>query len=152
MFESVKLNNLFNLPGSKKRKVRVGRGIGSGCGKTSGKGVKGQKSRRGVAIKGFEGGQTPLIKRLPKRGFNPLVRNRYAILDSSLVNYMVEEKVIEEGSTITKEILFAYGIIRSLNDKVKLLGSEELKYKINFEIDACSEKFKAQIEKLGGKI
>lgn len=151
-FDPVKLNNLYNIPGSRKTGKRVGRGIGSGKGKTSGRGVKGQKARAGVAIKGFEGGQMPIIARLPKRGFNPLKRFRYEVLNLEVVNYLLEIELLKDGQTVDKEFLFNHGLIRKKDSPVKLLGSDKLSLKINFELDAYSEAAKKAVEQVGGEI
>lgn len=151
-FEPLALNNLYNLPGSKSNTKRLGRGIGSGKGKTSGRGVKGQKARSGVAIKGFEGGQMPIIKRLPKRGFNPLRRKTYKIVNLEFVNYLLESKNIKENHLINKEFLVEIGVIKSALSPVKLLGNVELASKVNFELDAYSESAKLQVEKVGGTV
>jgi len=151
MFEPVKLNNLYNIPGAKSNGKRVGRGIGSGKGKTCGKGQKGQKARRGVAIKGFEGGQTPLIKRLPKRGFNPLKRTNYNVLSLALVNYLVDSGALKDGSTIDKELLVNFGVIKSESQLVKLLGNDKISAKLVFSLDAYSSSAKKQVELAGGQ-
>jgi large subunit ribosomal protein L15 len=124
----MKLNELFDLPGAKKRKKRVGRGIGSGKGKTSGRGVKGQKARAGVAINGFEGGQMPLIARLPKRGFNCPSSTTYIAVNFAIVNRLLEAKKITEASSIDKEVLVKCGVIKNANKLVKLLAKGELKH------------------------
>lgn len=151
-FEPVKLNNLYNIPGAKYVSKRRGRGIGSGKGKTCGRGTKGQKARSGVAIKGFEGGQMPIIARLPKRGFNPLQRFNYNVLNLELVNFLLETKIIEAGHTIDKDFLAQVGVIKTSKLPVKLLGSAKLTAKINFHLDAYSEAAKAQVLEVGGEI
>lgn len=151
-FEPVKLNNLYNIPGSRKVGKRVGRGIGSGKGKTSGRGVKGQKARAGVAIKGFEGGQMPIIARLPKRGFNPLKRFKYEIINLEVINYLIETQLIKEGQTINKEFLYQHNLIRKLNAAVKLLGNDKLPIKVNFELDAYSKAAKESVEEAKGEV
>ncbi|MDX1924502.1 MAG: 50S ribosomal protein L15 [Rickettsiaceae bacterium] len=150
--EPVKLNNLYNIPGSHKKSKRLGRGIGSGKGKTSGRGTKGQKARSGVAIKGFEGGQMPIIARLPKRGFNSLTRNKYTIVDIELFNFMLEEKFIEEGHEINKDFLVSLNIIKTDAEKVKLLGNAKLSKKLNFKLDAYSKSSAASVQEVGGTI
>lgn len=134
----MELNDLFNLPGSKKRKTRVGRGIGSGKGKTSGRGVKGQKARSGVAIKGFEGGQTPLIKRLPKRGFRSLNRDRYSTINLVDLEILVLEGRLAAGAKVDKKALVEFGLITRVSEKVKLLAHGELSVKLDVEVDAYS--------------
>lgn len=148
----MKLNELFDLPGARKKRKRVGRGIGSGMGKTSCRGVKGQKARSGVAIKGFEGGQMPLIARLPKRGFNSLNPTTYVVVNFSTLNLLLENKKIKADSSIDKELLHKHGILKNINKKVKLLAKGELKSKFSFKLDAYSTAAKAAIEKAGGSI
>jgi large subunit ribosomal protein L15 len=148
----MKLNELFDLPGSRKRGKRVGRGIGSGKGKTCGRGVKGQKARAGVAIKGFEGGQMPLIARLPKRGFNCPSTTSFIAINFEAINTLLEAKKIKEAVTIDKEFLVQCGLIKNTRKKVKLLAKGELKSKFDFKLDAYSESAKTAIEKAGGKI
>ncbi len=151
-FEPVKLNNLYNIPGAKHTSKRLGRGIGSGKGKTSGRGVKGQKARSGVAIKGFEGGQMPIIARLPKRGFNPIKRFRYSLVSLELMNHFIEFKLAKEGQIVDKNFLLEHNVIRSLNEQVKLLGSSKLNAKLNFELDAYSAAAKAKVLEAGGEV
>lgn len=148
----MKLNELFDLPGSKKAKKRVGRGMASGTGKTSGRGMKGQKARSGVSINGFEGGQMPLIARLPKRGFNCPNSKSFIVVNFVTLNRLLEAKKIKEGVEINKETLHKCGIIKDTKKDVKLLAKGELKSKFNFKLDAYSATAKAAIEKAGGKI
>jgi large subunit ribosomal protein L15 len=150
----MKLNTLFNNPGSKKDRKRVGRGIGSGKGKTCGRGTKGQKSRSGVAIKGFEGGQMPLIKRLPKRGFNCPNSKVYQVVNLNDLERLVTEANININETITKEHLVKLGLIKNQSSLVKLLakGSNEINKKLLIQFDACSQSAKALIEKAGGQV
>lgn len=148
----IALNTLRNASGSKSARKRVGRGIGCTKGKTCGKGVKGQKARAGVAIKGFEGGQMPLIKRLPKRGFNPLKRFSYTVVSIEDINYLVEEEYITTSHLIDKDLIKAMGIIKSVNTKVKLLGGCELLTSLNFALDAYSLSAKRSIESSGSAI
>ena len=119
--------------GSFKKRKRVGRGIGSGKGKTSGRGVKGQKSRSGVAIKGFEGGQMPIYRRLPKRGFNNIFSTSYQVVNLSQLQKAIDDKKIDAKKTITLEILQSVGLIRNANNLVKILGNGEINTKISFE-------------------
>jgi len=149
---TIQLNDFFNLPGSRKKAKRVGRGIGSGKGKTCGVGVKGQKARAGVAIKGFEGGQMPMIARLPKRGFNCPSSEHFVPLNFIDIERLVEEQKIKGGDEITKEVLVKCGILKNTRKKVKLLAKGELKLKLTFDLDAYSASAKAAIEKAGGKI
>ena len=148
----MKLNELFDLPGSKRTRKRVGRGIGSGKGKTCGSGVKGQKARAGVAIKGFEGGQMPLIARLPKRGFNCRSSYSFSVINFSTISELSAAKKIKAGQKIDKEALVKAGVIKNTNLQVKLLGSGELTEKFEFSLDAYSQSAKDAIEKVGGKI
>ena len=134
------------------KKIRVGRGIGSGKGKTSGRGVKGQKSRSGVAIKSFEGGQMPLYRRLPKRGFNPIKKSKIAKVNLSIIQTFLDEKKLSSTSSINIESLKKAKIIRKKFDKFKLLGDGELKSKLIIETDYASKSAVQKIEKIGGKI
>ena len=145
-----------------KSKMRVGRGIGSGKGKTSGRGVKGQKSRSGVAIKAFEGGQMPLYRRLPKRGFNPISRVNIAIMNLEKIQFFINEKTINPTETINIEMLKKLKLINKNSQKLKLinknskklkiLGTGELKDKINIEADLASKSAIEKLEKIGGSI
>ena len=135
-----------------KPKIRVGRGIGSGKGKTSGRGVKGQKSRSGVAIKSFEGGQMPLYRRLPKRGFNPLKKEKIAILNLDKIQKFIENKKISQDSKIDIETLKKANIVNKSFNKIKILGSGDIKNKINLNVDFISESAKKKLEKAGGTI
>ena len=134
------------------KKIRVGRGIGSGKGKTSGRGVKGQKSRSGVAIKSFEGGQMPLYRRLPKRGFNPIKKSKIAKINLSLLQSFLDEEKLSSTSTINIESLKKAKIIKKKFDKFKLLGDGELKSKLTIEADYASKTAVQKLEKIGGKI
>ena len=133
----------------KSKKIRVGRGIGSGKGKTSGRGVKGQKSRSGVAIKSFEGGQMPLYRRLPKRGFNPLKKEKIAIINLDKIQNLIETKKINKESKINIDFLKKNKIINSSFNKVKVLGSGEIKDKIDLSVDFVSKSAKEKLEKVG---
>ena len=135
-----------------KKKIRVGRGIGSSKGKTSGRGHKGQKSRRGVAIKSFEGGQMPLYRRLPKRGFNPLKKEKIAILNLDRIQKFIENKKISQDSKIDIETLKKANIVNKSFNKIKILGSGDIKNKINLNVDFISESAKKKLEKAGGTI
>ena len=132
--------------------MRVGRGIGSGKGKTSGRGVKGQKSRSGVAIKSFEGGQMPLYRRLPKRGFNPLKKEKIAIINLDKIQNLIETKKINKDTEINIDLLKKTKIISKLYNKIKILGSGEIKDKINLSVDFISKSAKEKLEKAGGTI
>ena len=143
------LNTLNNI---KTKKTRVGRGIGSGKGKTSGRGVKGQKSRSGVAIKSFEGGQMPLYRRLPKRGFNPIISDKIAIINLSNLQNLIETKKISNDIKINIDTFRKLKIFRKSIIKYKILSSGEIKSKINIEADYASKNAKEKIEKAGGQI
>ena len=143
------LNNLTKL---KTKKIRVGRGIGSGKGKTSGRGVKGQKSRSGVAIKSFEGGQMPLYRRLPKRGFNPILRNNIAILNLDKIQSYIDKKNIKTSEVLNSVVLKKLKLINKNSVKLKILGSGEIKDKINIEADLASKSAIEKLEKIGGSI
>jgi large subunit ribosomal protein L15 len=148
----MKLTELHDNVGATKKRMRIGRGIGSGKGKTGGRGVKGQKARTGVAIKGFEGGQMPLHRRLPKRGFN----NIHA-LDLNEVNLGRVQQAVEAGklnakAAVTVDALVEAGILARARDGVKVLGNGELKSKLSFEVWAASASAVAAIEKAGGTV
>ena len=137
-----------------KPKMRVGRGIGSGKGKTSGRGVKGQKSRSGVAIKAFEGGQMPLYRRLPKRGFNAIKRYQanIAIMNLEKIQSFIDEKTINSSDLINIALLKKLKLINKNSDKLKILGTGEIKVKINIEADLISKSAVEKLEKSGGTI
>ena len=135
-----------------RKKLRVGRGIGSGKGKTSGRGVKGQKSRSGVSIKSFEGGQMPLYRRLPKRGFNPLKNVKIAKINLDKIQMFIDKKKINANETINVEILKKLKIINKNSRKLKILGTGEIKEKINIEADLASKSALKKLEKIGGSI
>mgnify|MGYP000858951114 CR=1 FL=1 len=137
-----------------KKNIRVGRGIGSGKGKTSGRGVKGQKSRSGVSIKSFEGGQMPLYRRLPKRGFNPITiyRDRVAIMNLDKIQSFIDSKKIKISDVINKELLKKLKLINKNSQKLKILGAGEIKEKINIETDLISKSAKEKLEKIGGSV
>ena len=141
------LNNIVKI---KTLKKRVGRGIGSGKGKTSGRGVKGQKSRSGVAIKSFEGGQMPLYRRLPKRGFNPIKKEKIAIINLNQLQNFVNKKRIDIAQNINLDVLKKTNIVSKTYSKFKILGNGTLNSKINIEADFSSISAKEKIEKLGG--
>ena len=143
------LNNVSQV---KIKKKRVGRGIGSGKGKTSGRGHKGQKSRSGVAIKSFEGGQMPLYRRLPKRGFNSIKKNKIGKINLGNIQYFVEQKSINNSDNINLEFLKKLKVINKNFDKLKILGFGEIKQKINIEADFFSKSAKDKLEKIGATI
>tara|TARA_B100001971_G_scaffold58267_1_gene53276 strand:- start:876 stop:1334 length:459 start_codon:yes stop_codon:yes gene_type:complete len=134
------------------KKMRVGRGIGSGKGKTSGRGVKGQKSRSGVAIKSFEGGQMPLYRRLPKRGFNPINKNKVAVLNLDKMQSLIESKRINSANQINLETLKKAKIVSKTYNKIKILGSGEIKEKVDLNIDYISKSAVEKLKKAGGTI
>ena len=135
-----------------KSKMRVGRGIGSCKGKTSGRGVKGQKSRSGVAIKSFEGGQMPLYRRLPKRGFNPINKTSVAIINLEKIQFFIDKKIIKNTETVSSELLKKLKIIDKNSQKLKILGTGEIKSKVNIKTDLISKSAKEKLEKLGGTV
>ena len=145
----IKLNNRNKI---NKSKLRVGRGIGSGKGKTSGRGVKGQKSRSGVAIKSFEGGQMPLYRRLPKRGFNPINKKPIAILNLNKIQSYIDKKNIKTTDTLNSNLLKKLKLIDQNSIKLKILGSGAIKDKINIEADLASKSAVEKLEKIGGSI
>tara|TARA_B100000989_G_C19327076_1_gene379206 strand:- start:37 stop:495 length:459 start_codon:yes stop_codon:yes gene_type:complete len=144
------MNILSNITKVKTSKKRLGRGIGSGKGKTSGRGVKGQKSRSGVAIKSFEGGQMPLYRRLPKRGFNPINRKKIAKINLDQIQSFVDNKRVDPENGINLETLKKNNIINKSYLKYKILANGNLTSKINIEADFSSQSAKEKIEKLGG--
>jgi large subunit ribosomal protein L15 len=137
-----------------KKKIRVGRGIGSGKGKTSGRGVKGQKSRSGVAIKAFEGGQMPLYRRLPKRGFNAIKRyqSTIAIMNLEKIQSYIDEKTINSKDTINISLLKKLKLINKNSQKLKILGTGDIKDKVSIEADLISKSAVTKLEKIGGSI
>ena len=145
----ITLNNRDKI---NKSKIRVGRGIGSGKGKTSGRGVKGQKSRSGVAIKSFEGGQMPLYRRLPKRGFNPISKINIAILNLEKIQSFIDKKSINTGDTVNSDLLKKLKLINKNSKLLKILGTGEIKDKINIEADLASKSAVQKLEKIGGSI
>ena len=145
----IKLNNRNKI---NKSKLRVGRGIGSGKGKTSGRGVKGQKSRSGVAIKSFEGGQMPLYRRLPKRGVNPINKKTIAILNLDKIQSYIDKKNIKTTDTLNSNLLKKLKLIDQNSIKLKILGSGAIKDKINIEADLASKSAVEKLEKIGGSI
>lgn len=148
----MKLNELSPEKGSITAKTRVGRGIGSGKGKTSGRGVKGQKSRSGVAIKGFEGGQMPLDRRLPKLGFRNIFRKEYAELTLGKLQAAIDSKKFDASKTVDENVLFSAKVVNRKKDGIKLLGSGELKSKVDLKISKATASAKEAVEKAGGKI
>ncbi|WP_106755175.1 50S ribosomal protein L15 [Pannonibacter carbonis] len=146
------LNDLRDNPGSTKNRTRVGRGIGSGKGKTGGRGVKGQKSRSGVAIKGFEGGQMPLHRRLPKRGFTNIFAKDFNIVSLARIQQAIDDGKLDANAVVTVEALKAAGVLKRLRDGVRLLADGELKAAVSFEIAGASKSAIEAVEKAGGKV
>ena len=144
--------SLNNRTKRNKTRIRVGRGIGSGKGKTSGRGVKGQKSRSGVAIKSFEGGQMPLYRRLPKRGFNPISKDNIAILNLDKIQSYIDKKNIKTSDILNSDLLKKLSLINKNSVKLKILGSGVIKDKINIEADLASKSAVEKLEKIGGSI
>ena len=143
---------LNNREKMNKSKIRVGRGIGSGKGKTSGRGVKGQKSRSGVAIKSFEGGQMPLYRRLPKRGFNSISTEKVAIINLEIIQAHIDKKKINTNDVLNSDLLKKLKIINKNSTKLKILGSGEIKDKVNIEANLASKSAVEKLEKIGGSI
>ena len=143
------LNNTLSI---KRKKIRVGRGIGSGKGKTSGRGVKGQKSRSGVAIKSFEGGQMPLFRRLPKRGFNPLKKEKIAKINLNKIQILLDNKTIDPEKKLDIELLKKAKIINKNYFKYKILGTGDIKSKLDVETNFISKSAKEKLEKIGGSV
>ena len=146
---TTQLNNREKINQSK---IRVGRGIGSGKGKTSGRGVKGQKSRSGVAIKSFEGGQMPLYRRLPKRGFNSISTSQIAILNLEKIQSYIDKKKIKPNEVLNVDLFKKLKIINKNSNKLKILGTGEIKDKVNIEANLASKSAVEKLEKIGGSI
>ena len=148
----MKLNDIRDNPGARKERMRVGRGIGSGKGKTGGRGQKGQKSRSGVAVKGFEGGQMPLHMRLPKRGFNNPFGKDYAEVNLGQVQKLIDAGKLDAGAVIDHEALKAAGVARGGKDGVRLLGKGEISSKAQFRVAGASKGALEAVEKAGGSV
>src|SRR5437868_11631085 len=148
----MKLSDIADNAGSRKKRMRVGRGIGSGKGKTSGRGGKGQTARSGVRIKGFEGGQMPLHRRLPKRGFNNIFKLDFAEINLDRLQEAVDARLVDAGSVVNAESLVKSGVLRRAKDGVRLLGRGELKAKLNIEVYGASKSAIAAVEKAGGTV
>jgi large subunit ribosomal protein L15 len=148
----MKLNQIAGRPGSRHNSKRVGRGIGSGKGKTGGRGVKGQKSRTGVRIKGFEGGQMPIYRRLPKRGFANIFALELNEVNLGRVQSAIDKGKLDASKPVTVETLVAAGVINRALDGVRILGGGELKTKVSFEVHGASNSAAAAIDKLGGSL
>lgn len=148
----MKLNVIRDNEGASKDRIRVGRGIGSGKGKTGGRGVKGQKARSGVAINGFEGGQMPIYRRLPKRGFNNIFSTDYVVVSLGRVQAAIDAKKLDASATVDAAALKAAGVIRQIRDGVRVLGDGELTTKVTFEVAGASKSAVEKIEKAGSSI
>jgi len=148
----MKLSDIADNAGARKKRMRVGRGIGSGKGKTSGRGGKGQTARSGVRIKGFEGGQMPLHRRLPKRGFNNVFRIEFAEINLDRLQEAIDAKHVDVKETVNAESLVKAGVLRRSKGGVRLLGRGELKAKLNIEVHGASKSAISAVEKAGGTI
>lgn len=148
----MKLNELRDNPGATKKRKRVGRGPGSGMGKTGGRGIKGQKSRSGVAIGGYEGGQMPLYQRLPKRGFNKPNRKQFAVVNLGLIQKFVDAKKLDAKKAITEDVLVETGVVRRKLDGVRILAKGEISAKVQLEVTGASKSAVEAVEKAGGKL
>jgi large subunit ribosomal protein L15 len=148
----MKLSDIADNAGSRKKRMRVGRGIGSGKGKTAGRGGKGQTARSGVRIKGFEGGQMPIHRRLPKRGFTNIFRLEFAEINLDRIQQAIGAKLLDANGTINAESLVKSRVIRRAKDGVRLLGRGELKTKLNIEVHGASKSAIAAVEKVGGTV
>jgi large subunit ribosomal protein L15 len=148
----MKLSDIADNAGSRKKRMRVGRGIGSGKGKTSGRGGKGQTARSGVRIKGFEGGQMPLHRRLPKRGFTNIFRLEFVEINLDRLQQAVDAKLLDAKETVTAESLVKAGVLRRSRDGVRLLGRGELKAKLTIEVHGASKSAISAVEKAGGSV
>jgi large subunit ribosomal protein L15 len=148
----MKLNEITDNPGSRKRRMRIGRGIGSGKGKTGGRGGKGQTARTGVRLKGYEGGQMPLHRRLPKRGFNNIFRREFAVINLGRLQKAVDDGKLAAGATVNGESLRQSGLVGRLRDGLRLLAKGELKVPLTIEVAGASKAAVAAVEKLGGRV
>lgn len=148
----MKLNELRDNPGATKPRKRVGRGPGSGTGKMGGRGIKGQKSRSGVAINGYEGGQMPLYQRLPKRGFNKPNRKSFAVINLGLIQKFIDLGKLDAGSAITEDVLVASGAVRRKLDGVRVLAKGEITSKVDLHVTGASKSAVEAVEKAGGSL
>jgi large subunit ribosomal protein L15 len=148
----MKLNEIADNAGARKARMRVGRGIGSGKGKTSGRGVKGQKSRTGVAIKGFEGGQMPLYRRIPKRGFLPPHQKAWVVVNLGTLQKAIDEKKLDAAKPIDAAAMQAAGLFKKAHDGVRLLGKGEITTRIEVKVAGASASAIAAVEKAGGRV
>ncbi len=148
----MKLNELRDKDGAAPKKKRIGRGPGSGKGKTAGRGIKGQSSRSGVAINGYEGGQMPLYQRLPKRGFNQPNRKAYAVVNLGLIQKFIDDKKIDAKKDITEEVLVESGLVRRKKDGIRVLAKGEFSAKAKIAVTGASQSAIAAVEKAGGSL
>jgi large subunit ribosomal protein L15 len=148
----MELNEIRDNQGARKRRMRIGRGIGSGKGKTGGRGGKGQTARSGVAIKGFEGGQMPIHRRLPKRGFNNHTRVEFDVVTLRDLQVLVDNGTFKAGDVVTTEALKKAGVVPHTSEGVKVLSKGELKVKLSIDVERASASVKETLEKLGGKV
>ena len=148
----MKLNEIRDNEGARKGRMRICRGIGSGKGKTGGRGGKGQTARTGVAINGFEGGQMPIYRRLPKRGFNNIFANKYAEINLDRLQAAIDKGVVDASKEINAEVLVAAGVLKQSYDGIRLLGNGELTAKVTVKVAGSTEAAKAAVEKVGGQV
>ncbi len=148
----MKLNELRDNPGATKKRMRIGRGPGSGKGKTGGRGIKGQKSRSGVALNAYEGGQMPLYQRLPKRGFNKPNQKKFAVINLGLIQKFVDAKKLDAGAEITEDALVASGLVRRKLDGIRVLAKGEITAKVTLAVTGASKSAIEAVEKAGGKL
>lgn len=148
----MKLNEIRDNEGARKGRMRICRGIGSGKGKTGGRGGKGQTARTGVAINGFEGGQMPIYRRLPKRGFNNIFANKYAEINLGRLQAAIDKGVVDASKEINAEVLVAAGVLKQSYDGIRLLGNGELTVKVTVKVAGSTEAAKAAVEKVGGQV
>ena len=148
----MKLHELHDNPGAAKKRMRVGRGPGSGKGKMGGRGIKGQKSRSGVAINGYEGGQMPLYQRLPKRGFNKPNRKAFAVVNLGLIQKFIDDGKLNAKEAITEDALIASGLVRRKKDGIRVLAKGEITAKANIEVTGASKSAVEAVEKAGGSL
>ncbi|WP_109467591.1 50S ribosomal protein L15 [Albibacillus kandeliae] len=148
----MKLHELRDNPGATKKRKRVGRGPGSGMGKTGGRGIKGQKSRSGVAINGYEGGQMPLYQRLPKRGFNKPNRKSFAVVNLGLIQKFIDAKKLDASAAITEDALVASGLVRRKLDGIRVLAKGDFSAKIDLQVTGASKSAVESVEKAGGSV
>lgn len=148
----MKLNEIRDNEGARKGRMRICRGIGSGKGKTGGRGGKGQTARTGVAINGFEGGQMPIYRRLPKRGFNNIFANKYAEINLGRLQAAIDKGVVDASKEINAEVLVAAGVLKQSYDGIRLLGNGELTAKVTVKVAGSTEAAKVAVEKVGGQV